>query len=158
GRNWLSSSDDDKRRRLEDPNDFVRIEIETALDRGIPVIPVLVDGAAMPRAGDLPDSLKLLSRRKAIEISESRFDSDVEELARAVARLVEDRRKATAAERAVKAEREESSTDAAGKSSVGAGAQIDQPPENWLRRIFSHARRAADDGRAKGWAAYHRFR
>jgi len=60
-RPWLSASDEEGRRRLDNPNDFVRIEITTALKRGIRVIPVLVDGASMPRPSDLPDDLKSLA-------------------------------------------------------------------------------------------------
>jgi TIR domain len=85
GRNWLASADKDNRRRLDDPNDFVRIEIEAALERNVPVIPVLVDGAAMPQANDLPDALKKLARRQGIEISHNRFDSDAERLTEALA-------------------------------------------------------------------------
>jgi hypothetical protein len=85
GRNWLASADKDNFRRLDDPNDFVRIEIEAALERNVPVIPVLVDGAAMPRANDLPDALKKLARRQGIEISHNRFDSDAERLTDALA-------------------------------------------------------------------------
>jgi hypothetical protein len=57
GRGWLSSADAENRRRLDDPLDTVRIEIEAALGRGIRVIPVLVDGAEMPRLEELPESL-----------------------------------------------------------------------------------------------------
>jgi hypothetical protein len=85
GRNWLASADKDNRRRLDDPNDFVRIEIEAALARNVPVIPVLVDGAAVPQANDLPDTLKKLARRQGIEISHNRFDSDAERLTEALA-------------------------------------------------------------------------
>ncbi len=85
GRNWLISADKDNRRRLDDPNDFVRIEIEAALERNVPVIPVLVDGAVMPQANDLPDTLKKLARRQGIEISHNRFDSDAERLTEALA-------------------------------------------------------------------------
>jgi TIR domain len=87
GRKWLASADNDSRRRLDDPTDFVRIEIEAALARNVPVIPVLVDGAAMPRADDLPDVLKKLARRQGIEISHNRFDSDAERLTDALARI-----------------------------------------------------------------------
>ncbi|MGC2577178.1 MAG: toll/interleukin-1 receptor domain-containing protein, partial [Terrimicrobiaceae bacterium] len=48
GKHWLISSDEEGRRRLDNPEDFVRIEIATALKRGVRVIPVLVDGALMP--------------------------------------------------------------------------------------------------------------
>jgi hypothetical protein len=68
---WWSSS----RRRLDDPADFVRIEIEAALERGVRVIPVLVDGASMPNPGELPASLAKLTRRQALELSPHRFDT-----------------------------------------------------------------------------------
>ena len=87
GRNWLASADRDNCRRLDYPNDFVRIEIAAALERNVPVIPVLVDGAAMPQAHDLPDPLKKLARRQGIEISHNRFDSDAERLTEALARI-----------------------------------------------------------------------
>jgi chemotaxis protein histidine kinase CheA len=96
GKNWDAGADQDNPRRLDDPDDFVRIEIEAALERGIRVIPVLVDGATMPRREDLPESLQKLRRRQAIEISHSRFDSDVERLARV---LEEDLRLAEEARR-----------------------------------------------------------
>ncbi|HEY1783754.1 MAG TPA: toll/interleukin-1 receptor domain-containing protein [Roseiarcus sp.] len=87
GRNWLTSSDGDNRRRLDDPDDFVRIEIEAALARNVKVIPVLVDGASMPQADDLPEGLKKLARRQGIEISHNRFDSDAERLTDALAQI-----------------------------------------------------------------------
>ena len=90
GKNWIASADKDNRRRLDDPNDFVRIEIEAALERNVPVIPVLVDGATMPRGNDLPDGLKKLARRQGIEISHNRFDSDAERLTEALARIEEE--------------------------------------------------------------------
>ena len=70
----------------------MRIEIEAALSRDVPVIPVLVDGAAPPQAADLPESLKKLARRQAIEISHNRFDSDAERLTEALARIEEEAR------------------------------------------------------------------
>ncbi len=87
GRNWLASADKDNRRRLDDPNDFVRIEIEAALERNVPVIPVLVDGAVMPQADDLPQALKKFARRQGIEISHNRFDSDAERLTRVLSAI-----------------------------------------------------------------------
>src|SRR5271165_7096135 len=59
---------------------FVRLEIATALKRGIRVIPVLVDGASMPRSGDLPDELKTLVRLQALRVSRDRFRNDSEPL------------------------------------------------------------------------------
>jgi uncharacterized protein YecT (DUF1311 family) len=90
GKQWLTIAGADKRRRLDDPGDFVRIEIEAALTRGIRVIPVLVDGATLPMSQDLPPSLEKLPRRQGIEISLARFDSDVERLNRALAELEEE--------------------------------------------------------------------
>jgi uncharacterized protein YecT (DUF1311 family) len=87
GKTWLSSADADKKRRLEDPNDFVRIEIEAALSPSVRVIPVLVDGAILPKREDLPPSIDKLTRRQGIEISHARFDSDVENLIRALSEL-----------------------------------------------------------------------
>jgi hypothetical protein len=78
GQNWLSS-------RLDDPDDHVRIEIETALARGIRVIPVLVDGATMPRPDALPDTLKALTSRQPFEISAADFNADTDRLAETLA-------------------------------------------------------------------------
>ncbi len=63
GREWLETSNRAGDRRLDDAEDLVRVEIATALERGIPVIPVLVQGAQMPRGTDLPDGLKELASR-----------------------------------------------------------------------------------------------
>jgi Bacterial extracellular solute-binding proteins, family 5 Middle/TIR domain len=98
GKNWNSSADKHNRRRLDDLDDFVRIEIEAALQRGIRVIPVLVDGATMPSREDLPDSLQRLRRRQAVEISHNRFDSDVERLIRALSLIEEETRQSEVAE------------------------------------------------------------
>ena len=90
GKRW--SADSQNRRRLYDPEDFVRIEIEAALSRNVPVIPVLVDGATMPRPEDLPDSLSKLLRRQAVEISHARFDSDAERLTQALSQIEDETR------------------------------------------------------------------
>jgi TIR domain len=76
GDEWLTITDEDGRRRLDDPDDFLRLEIEAALARGVRVIPILVDGAPMPHAAELPASLAKLVRRQALELSPARFDSD----------------------------------------------------------------------------------
>jgi hypothetical protein len=85
GENWLIASND-RGRRIDDPNDFVRMEIATALKRGIPVVPLLVEGATMPSAEDVPSDLKPLARRNALAISHARFSGD---LARVVAAIDE---------------------------------------------------------------------
>jgi hypothetical protein len=93
GPRWLDAAGSDGRPRLEDPEDYVRLEVATALRRKIPVIPVLVEGAAMPSASALPDVMRALAQHQAHEISEQRwqYDSDqlVRELEKYVAREVE---------------------------------------------------------------------
>jgi len=84
GRHWLHATDESGKRRLDDEDDFVRMEIVAALQRNIRVIPVLVDGARMPGKHDLPEALAPLSRRNAIELSETRFHADVNRLIEAI--------------------------------------------------------------------------
>jgi hypothetical protein len=88
GKRWLTSTDARRRRRLNDPMDFVRLEIETALERNVRVIPVLVQGATMPREEALPDSLRKLSRRQAHELSDARWKYDVDCLIEILERIV----------------------------------------------------------------------
>jgi tetratricopeptide (TPR) repeat protein len=80
GPNWLTAKDETGQRRLDNPSDFIVIEIGAALARNIPVVPVLVDGARMPKASELPDSLKPLARRQAIQVRHTNFNSDAEGL------------------------------------------------------------------------------
>jgi len=80
GPNWLNVRNEMGERRLDDPDDFVTIEIEAALARDIRVIPVLVDGARMPKVEELPKSLKPLVRRQAIELRHAHFGRDAEAL------------------------------------------------------------------------------
>lgn len=81
GPRWTSLVDAAGNRRLDDPNDYTRLEIATALGRDdVRVIPVLVEGAQMPASGELPDELKLLSRRNAIELTDKRWEYDVSQL------------------------------------------------------------------------------
>lgn len=90
GREWLTVEDKAGRRRLDDPCDFVRREIESALGRKIRVIPVLVQDAVMPSAGELPASLAALARRHAIELSDDRWSYDVARLARTIQGILDE--------------------------------------------------------------------
>lgn len=89
GPNWTRTTTAWRgRRRLDDPDDFVVLEIRAALERGIHVIPVLVDGAAMPDRDDLPEGLQGLARRNAVRLDHVTFRSDVTILLSAVDRIL----------------------------------------------------------------------
>jgi len=77
GRDWLTIKEADGGRRLDDPTDFVRLEVATAIRRGITVFPVLVDKATPPSSSALPDDIRQLARRQAIELSNERWNYDV---------------------------------------------------------------------------------
>src|SRR5262249_38379475 len=88
GPNWLTATDERGSRRLDDPDDLVRLEIEAALARGVRVIPILVEGAVMPGRQDLPESLAGLARRNALLIRHDSFRSDAGRLVTAIERVL----------------------------------------------------------------------
>jgi TIR domain len=90
GAHWLTSKDEHDARRLDNAEDFVRREIATALKREIRVIPVLVDGALMPRSTELPDDLKPLIRRNALQVTDTGFDDDCRRLVAAIEQILEE--------------------------------------------------------------------
>jgi hypothetical protein len=81
GNQWLDIQDKNGNRRLDDPNDYVRLEVATALSRNIVVIPILLQGVQMPPENALPDVLCDLSRRNAIRINDDHWNSDCNLLA-----------------------------------------------------------------------------
>jgi TIR domain len=84
GDDWLQITDSDGAQRIRDPQDWVHIEIRSALERGVLTIPVLVEGAAMPRPQDLPEPISHLAFRHAVDLRDATFGSDFERLARAL--------------------------------------------------------------------------
>jgi len=105
GPHWVDAQDAGGKRRLDDPMDFVRLETASALKRDIPVVPVLVHEAKMPRAEHLPEDLKELCFRNGVELTHARWDSDVQVLIKALGKCVGEQvearnagRQATAAE------------------------------------------------------------
>jgi hypothetical protein len=84
GSKWLTVTDDVGRRRLDNPQDFVRIEVEAALRLNKRVIPVLVQKTEMPRAEALPEPLQPLSRRHAVGLTQERFRADLQGLINAL--------------------------------------------------------------------------
>lgn len=85
GPGWLEARTADGRRRIDLPQDFVRIELAAALSRGVKIIPVLVDGAEMPRQEDLPEDVALMVRHNAVFLNHTTFRRDMEALAESLA-------------------------------------------------------------------------
>jgi hypothetical protein len=88
GPHWLEAKDEHGNRRLDASTDAVRLETAAALRRNIPVIPILVRGARVPKPEQLPDDLKDLAYRNGAELTHARWDSDVEVLIQKLQRLV----------------------------------------------------------------------
>lgn len=80
GSNWLDCRDASGERRIDNPDDFIRIETSTALKRGVRVFPILVKGAKMPSLKDLPEDMAALARRNAHELSDQRWEYDCNKL------------------------------------------------------------------------------
>ncbi len=87
GPSWLSPGDD-RRGPLDDPNNFVRMEIASALRRKIPVIPVLVGGAQMPDESDLPEDIRELVFRQAARVNHENFSGDMRPIERDLNKLI----------------------------------------------------------------------
>ena len=86
GREWLDAKDAQGRRRLDQPQDFVRLEIAAALARpDVRIIPVLIEGATMPAAESLPEDIRPLARRHAMNLRDDAWDHDVDRLASVIA-------------------------------------------------------------------------
>jgi TIR domain len=84
GRGWAGARDDSGQRRLDDPKDWNRQELEIALDQGRRIIPLLIDGAPMPAEADLPPSLQPLIRHNALNLRDDDWESDCRRLAQAL--------------------------------------------------------------------------
>jgi hypothetical protein len=110
GKTWLIAADEAGVRRLDNAEDFVRIEIESALQQKKRVIPVLVNDAKMPRSSELPETLKAFARCNAVRLSHERFRADMQGLIRALEDVLaelEARRQAESEETQRKAEARE---------------------------------------------------
>jgi len=82
GPKWVDARDEHGNRRLDSPNDFVRIEIASALQRDIPVIPILLEGTRVPKADQLPGDLEALALRNGLDVRHASFHSDMDKLIR----------------------------------------------------------------------------
>jgi hypothetical protein len=137
GDEWLTITDAHGRRRLDDPDDFVRLEIEAALARNVRVIPILVDGARMPRADELPDSLARLVRRQALELSPARFDFDTGRLLKVLDRTLAEMRAA---------QPEPGATPSVPQAAPATPSGSSEPPGGQRRRRSTRARVLAGAG------------
>ncbi len=88
GNNWLDARTENGRRRLDEPNDYVRLEIASALSKSIPVIPILLDGAKMPLSSDLPDDLNQLAFRQSARVDHETFANDLSSIAKSLSGIV----------------------------------------------------------------------
>jgi hypothetical protein len=88
GRQWATLTDEEGRRRLDNPDDYVRFEVQAALERGVRVIPVLVDGARPLGQQQLPSELQKLARLNALELSYGRYEYDADRLLNLLQRLL----------------------------------------------------------------------
>jgi TIR domain len=163
GRDWLIVTDDEGQRRLDNPEDFVRLEIEAALKRDVPVIPAFVRGARMPKKAELPTSLKPLAQRNGIELRDEAWRSDVERLVRALERLAQQtaRRRGQKKPAANRAAAKRPTGDvrhaeqtAAGRAKPAAarkpaerGGRTEMPLEGMTRETATRSRSRRDEGR-----------
>jgi hypothetical protein len=130
GEEWLTAANSAGKRRLDDPNDFVRLEIASALKRDIPVIPVLVQGAPMPTPEQLPEEIRDFAYRNGFELSHTRWESDVQEMIKRLKLADAPKPAATA-------------TPDVPTAKLPAGASVTPPPPQT----------APADTHAQGWAA-----
>jgi adenylate cyclase len=80
GSEWLNATDEAGQQRIDNPGDFVRLEIEAALAKNVPIFPVLVHAAKMPEAGDLPESIRKLATLNATEVDDRHWEYDTSRL------------------------------------------------------------------------------
>jgi ElaB/YqjD/DUF883 family membrane-anchored ribosome-binding protein len=90
GKNWLSVADETGARRLDNPEDFVRIEIESALAQRKRVIPVLVNDARMPRSTELPETMRAFARCNAVRLTHERFRADAAGLIKSLEQVLKE--------------------------------------------------------------------
>jgi hypothetical protein len=88
GKQWSELRDESGGRRLDNPNDFVRIEIAAALQRDIPLIPILLDGTKIPPPGMLPDDMKELTARNGLDVRHASFHADLDRLVSELKRII----------------------------------------------------------------------
>jgi TIR domain-containing protein len=129
GNKWLSVVDAETgENRLKNHDDYVRLEIEAALNRDVRVIPVLVAGGAIPISQELPQSLVPLTRRNALEMSDTHWDYDIDRLLDALSRIEREKKASLKPERARQAAEDERRTRAAAAADEAQLPVVPRPP------------------------------
>jgi TIR domain len=138
GAQWLAITDEAGRRRLENSDDFVRLEVEAALQRKVRIIPILVGTARMPHADQLPASLGKLVHRQALALDPNRFEADTRRLVRVVEKTLgeEEARREAEARRAAEESRLATVQTVAASLRADGQAEVDAA-EAALRRLAS---------------------
>ena len=158
GKAWASYADETGRRRLEHPRDPVRLELEIALRLGLPIIPVRVEGAPMPTEGDLVPSIVDLLEFNAAEVTDSRWEYDVDRLLWAINETVEGRLRPSApnsvGDRDTEAQTRrdaeaQARREAEGKARQEAEERARQEAEERARRDAEEKGRREADGQAR---------
>jgi hypothetical protein len=135
GRNWLTATDSAGQKRLENPDDYVRVEIATALRRNIRVIPLLVQGASVPSAKELPDDLAPLSRRNAFKLHDTSWRDDIRRLLTTLERVVGER--VVEEERPVPPKPSGEADSRPQEDAEHRPRSRSVPPESWLKSLES---------------------
>jgi hypothetical protein len=136
GAQWLAMTDEAGRRRLENSYDFVRLELEAALQRKVRIIPILVGRAKMPHAEQLPPTLGKLVNRQALELDPNRFEADTRRLVRVVEKTLAEEEARRDAEARREAEESRLTTVLTKAASLRADGQAEvDAAEAALRRL-----------------------
>jgi hypothetical protein len=146
GKTWLEAHNAAGDRRLDDPDDFVRIEIVSALNQGKLVIPVLVGDADMPRPEDLPEALQPLARRNALRLTHERFRADMGGLVKALQQSLAEIEAERQAEEARRQADEQRRAEAAAKQQAEEEAR--RQAEEQRRAEAAAKQRAEEEERA----------
>ena len=135
GKGWIDARDDKGGRRLDNPEDFVRIEIESALKQDKRVIPVLVGDTHMPRPEELPEAIRPLARRNAVRLSHERFRADAQGLIKALQQALEEVEALRQAHADAERKRQEDAANARAQAQREAEEQarrvVEPSPEDW---------------------------
>jgi TIR domain len=161
GDQWLGVTEENGQRRLDDPRDWVRLEIEAALTRNVPVIPILTGRARMPGTADLPPSIADLANCQAIKLSPDQFESDLGELIRLLEEIISERGTSPPGPAPAPALPQGPADQSAGSgespdrwkaAEVPAewGTPVQAPPQLRRPKIFLCYRRADTEGFARG--------